>query len=184
MPPQKKFHVLKQEDFDRLLLWLDEDRERAGLMYEKIRRRLITIFASRECPVPEDLADETLDRVSRRVADIQETYAGDKMLYFYGVANNVHHEYLKRPVIAEPTQLNESDEDKEQTHHCLESCMSKLSDDSRKLILSYYAEDKKAKIDLRKQIADELGINISTLRLRALRIREKLQSCIEKCLGT
>ena len=183
MPPPKKFHVLKQDDFDSMLSWLDEDRERAGFVYEKIRWRLITIFASRGCTVPEDLADETIDRVSRRVTDIRETYTGDKMLYFFGVANNVHHEYLKRPVITEPPVPNEQDENKEQIHSCLESCINKLPEDSRRLITNYYAEDKQAKIDLRKKFADELGINLSTLRLRALRIREKLQGCIEKCLG-
>jgi DNA-directed RNA polymerase specialized sigma24 family protein len=31
-------------------------------------------------------------------------------------------------------------------------------------------------------IARELGINATTLRLRALRIREKLQTCIQQCL--
>jgi RNA polymerase sigma factor (sigma-70 family) len=183
MPPPKKFHVLKQEDFDCLLNWLDEDRERAGLVYEKIRWRLVTIFSSRGCAVPEELADETIDRVSRRVADIQETYTGDKALYFFGVANNVHHEYLKRPAMPEPPSLNEYDEEKEEAHHCLEMCLNELPDDSKKLIMHYYSEDKQAKIDLRKQIADELGVSINTLRLRALRIRERLQTCIEKCLA-
>ncbi|HKP37054.1 MAG TPA: hypothetical protein VJT71_09355, partial [Pyrinomonadaceae bacterium] len=68
MPPRRKIHVLAQEDFDRLLAWLDADRERAGVIYEKIRWRLITIFAARNCVTPEDLADETLDRVARKVA--------------------------------------------------------------------------------------------------------------------
>lgn len=181
MPPRKKFHVLEQEVFDRLLSWLDHDRERAGAVYEKIRWRLITILATRGCDVPEELADEIIDRVARRVADIQESYVGDKLLYFLGVANNVHHEYLKRPAMPVPPS-NEPDEDVEQTHDCLESCMNKLNDDSKQLIIRYYTEDKQVKIELRKQIADELGVSINTLRLRALRIREKLQVCIEKCL--
>ena len=49
------------------------------------------------------------------------------------------------------------------------------------LILQYYGADKQAKIDLRKQLAEELGLNLNTLRLRALRIREGLQKCIENC---
>lgn len=183
MPPSKKLHILKQEDFDRLLAWLDEDRERAGMAYEKIRWRLMTIFAARDCPLPEELADETIDRVARRVADIQETYVGDKALYFLGVANNVHHEYLKRPVIPELPPPGDDVEEKERTHGCLENCIDNLPDDSKHLIRRYYAEDKQAKIDLRKQLADELGVSISNLRLRALRIREKLQVCIQRCLS-
>ena len=184
MPPPKKIHILKQEDFERLLAWLDEDRERAGILYEKIRWRLMTILAARGCPLPEELADETIDRVARRVADIQETYVGDKALYFLGVANNVHHEYLKRPAIPEPPPPDDDVEDKERVHHCLESCLENLPEDSKHLIRRYYAEDKQAKIDLRKQLAEELGVSISNLRLRALRIREKLQTCIERCLSS
>jgi DNA-directed RNA polymerase specialized sigma24 family protein len=184
MPPPKKIHILKQEDFDRLLAWLDEDRERAGLAYEKIRWRLVTIFAARSCPVPEELADETIDRVARRVADIEATYVGDKLLYFLGVANYVHHEYLKRPLIKETAPVVEDADDKEQTHYCLENCINNLPEDSGLLIRRYYAEDKQAKIDLRKLLADELDISVNTLRARALRIREKLQACIEKCLAS
>jgi len=184
MPPLKKVRILEQEDFDRLLSWLDQDRARAGQVYEKIRWRLITIFSARSCPVPEELADETFDRVARRVSDIAENYIGDKALYFFGVANNVHHEYLERPAL-QPESLPPSNEDndKEQTHNYLEDCMNKLPRDAKDLIMRYYAENKQAKIDLRKQTADELGISINTLRLRALRIREKRQARIERCLG-
>lgn len=182
MSPAKKLNVLQQEDFDRLLTWLDPDAEHAGSIYEKIRWRLIAILASRGCRVPEELADEIIDRVARRVADIQNTYVGDKALYFLGVMNNVHHEYLKRPAAPEVTMVADEVEDKEKTHGCLEKCLDKLSPNSRQMIERYYAEDKQTKIDLRKRIAQEFGISIGTLRLRALRIREKLQVCIDQCL--
>ena len=177
-----KTHVLKQEDFDRMLVWLDPDPELAGVTYEKIRWRLVAILASRGCTCPEELADETIDRVARRVVDIQTTYVGDKAIYFLGVMNNVHHEYLKRPALPCPPAPDNDVEAKETTHLCLEKCLDKLSPNSRRLIEAYYSESKRAKIDLRKRIAAELGIGVSTLRLRALRIREKLQTCIEQCL--
>src|SRR5437762_13444185 len=99
MSPAKQLYVLRQNDFDRLLTWLDSDPERAGEIYEKIRWRLIAILASRGCRVPEELADETIDRVARRVADIEGTYRGDKAIYFLGVFNNVHYVYVKIPAI-------------------------------------------------------------------------------------
>ena len=184
MSPAKKLNVLKQGDFDSLLAWLDPDPGRAALVYEKIRWRLIAILASRHCPVAEELADETIDRVARRVSDIRETYVGDKAIYFLGVMNNVHHEYLKRPALP---RLPEPDDDgaaREETHLCLERCLEKLTPNSRLVIERYYAENKQAKIDLRKRIAAELGVGLNTLRLRALRIREKLQTCISQCLQT
>ncbi len=182
MAPAKKLQTLKQEDFDRLLNWLDPDPERAGLVYERIRWRLIAILASRGCRDPEELADETIDRVARRVADIRETYVGDKAIYFLGVMNNVHHEYLKRPVISRLPEPDAEDAAKEATHLCLEECLEKLAPHSRQVIEKYYSENKQAKINLRKQIAAEFGVSLNTLRLRALRIREKLQVCIEQCL--
>ena len=182
MSPAKKLHILRQEEFDRLLSWLDPDPERAGLTYEKIRWRLVAILASRGCSSAEELADETIDRVARRVADIQDSYVGDQAIYFLGVMNNVHHEYLKRPSVPRPPAPDDDVEAKEQTHLCLERCLDKLAPHSRQMIERYYAADKQAKIDLRKRIAADLGISLSTLRLRALRIREKLQVCIEHCL--
>ena len=182
MSPAKQLKDLRQEDFDRLLDWLDVDREQAGLIYEKIRWRLIAILASRGCLTPEEVADETIDRVARRVLDIRDTYEGDKSIYFLGVMNNVHHEYLRRPALPRLTEPDENLETKERTHLCLDQCLDRLAPYSRQLIEKYYAENKQAKIDLRKRIARELGIKATTLRLRALRIRAKLQTCIEHCL--
>ena len=182
MPLPKQSHSLRQEDFDRLLAWLDDDRELAGREYEKVRRRLTTIFASRGCRVPEELADETMDRVSRRVADIRDTYSGNKVLYFLGVANNVHHEFLKRPTLSNPVPVVTERHDQERTHACLEVCINKLTERSQHLIRNYYAEDKQKKVALRRVLAEQLGINLNALRARALRIREELQVCIERCL--
>jgi DNA-directed RNA polymerase specialized sigma24 family protein len=183
MPPPRKIHVLAQEDFDRLLAWLDPDREQAGYVYENIRWRLTTIFSARNCPISEELADETIDRVARRVADLEQTYTGDKRLYFFGVANNVHHEYLKRPTLPEdaPEQIAD-DTDLEQIHNCLEECLERFPETDRKMILRYYSEEKKAKVDLHKQMAEQLGISINTLRLRVMRMKEKLEPCIQRCL--
>ena len=177
-----KLNDLRHDEFDRLLSWLDSDRERAGQLYEKIRWRLIAILASRGCTEAEALADETIDRVSRRVADIEATYVGDQAIYFLGVMNNVHHEYLKRPPAPRLVARDDDTESKERIHLCLDNCLSKLAPHARELIQQYYAENKRAKIDLRKLIARKFGIKTSTLRLRALRIRSKLQECIQQCM--
>lgn len=182
MSPARKRHELKQDEFDQLLGWLDPDRERAGHLYEKIRWRLIAILASRGCSQAEELADETIDRVSRRVADIQATYLGDPAIYFLGVMNNVHHEYLKRPPLPRLVERHDDVEITERTHGCLEVCLSKLAPHARQIIEQYYAEDRRAKINLRKRVAAMLGVSRGNLRLRALRIRAKLQDCIQQCL--
>jgi DNA-directed RNA polymerase specialized sigma24 family protein len=183
MPARRITHTFEQAELDGLLDWLDSDRERAGERYEQIRWRLITIFAARNCAVPEELADETIDRVARRVADIAASYTGDKALYFFGVANNVHHEYLKKPAPPESAgAIDEGDDDRERRHSCLEQCLEKLPADAREMIVRYYSQQKQAKIELHKAMAAEMGVTINTLRLRVLRLKEKLQPCVRRCL--
>ena len=179
----RQLKVLEPADFDRLLTWLDPNADRAGQLYESIRWRLIAILASRGCHIPEELADEVIDRVARRVKDIEAMYTGDKAIYFLGVMNNVHHEYLRRPAVPRLVLAgNDQVEVKEQTYVCLDRCLAKLSPHAREIIQQYYAEDKQAKISLRKRIAAKFGMTGSNLRLRALRIRAKLQTCIEQCM--
>src|ERR1051325_2937010 len=134
MSAAKHFRDLEQHDFDRLLNWLDGDRERAGLLYERIRWRLGTILASRGCTLGEEIADETIDRVARRVADIEQIYVGDKAIYFLGVMNNVHHEYLRRPVAPRLIDTSDDVETREAIHVCLDDCLHSLAPYARQLI--------------------------------------------------
>ena len=115
--------------------------------------------------------------------DIEATYAGDKAIYFLGVMNNVHHEYLRRPPAPRLVAASNDEVDvKEQTYLCLDRCLTKLAPHAREIIQQYYAADKSARISLRKRIAARFGLSNSNLRLRALRIRAKLQTCIEQCM--
>jgi len=178
----KKSWVLTQESFDALLDWLDPHREQAGQKYEDIRRRLIKLFTCRGCPDPEELADETINRVIKKLKEIESGFTGDKTRYFYGVANKVHLEYLRRkPVLALPLPEANSEE-VEREFRCLERCMELLTPDNRALVLQYYHEEKKAKIDHRKLLAKKLGIAVNALRIRAYRIRATLLECVQNCL--
>src|SRR5262245_37324305 len=92
----RKENSLTDKNFSRLLIWLNADYEVAGEVYEQIRRKLIKIFRHRGSRIPEELADATIDRVSRKVQEIADTYEGDPATYFYGVAQNIYLESLKR----------------------------------------------------------------------------------------
>ena len=179
----KKGWSLTQESFDHLLAWLGTEREEAGRRYEEIRRSLIKIFVSRGCREPEDLADETINRVAKKLNEIEATYAGDRSLYFYGVAKKLHLEYVKKkPVPAPPPQVESEEPVDERGLTCLQHCIGLLTSDNRNLILQYYREEKGAKIDNRKLLAEGLGIALNALRIRAHRIRSSLQNCVEECL--
>jgi DNA-directed RNA polymerase specialized sigma24 family protein len=180
---RKKDLALTQDAFDALLAWFDSNREQAGKKYEDIRRRLIKIFTSRGCLVAEDLADETINRVAGKVHELAANYTGDPALYFYGVAKRVFQEYLKKSATTPTPPPVELPENIEHEHFCLERCIERLTPQNRDIVLSYYKEERQAKIDYRKIIAEKLGITTTALRIRAHRIRLTLHECIVRCLN-
>ncbi|HKO35396.1 MAG TPA: hypothetical protein VJV21_02880 [Pyrinomonadaceae bacterium] len=178
----KKDWVLTRESFEALLDWLDPNRDAAALRYETIRSRLIKIFACRGCLEAEDLADETINRVTSKLPEIYTNYTGEPARYFYGVANKVHLEYTRRrPVPPLPDQKADC-EQAELEYACLDRCVAKLTSEQRELVLAYYQEEKHAKIEHRKLIASRLGIAANALRIRAHRIRASLQQCVKECV--
>ena len=187
-----KNFILDQKTFDRLLIWLDEDRDLAGAKYEDIRIRLIKIFLRKGCNIPEELADETINRVARKLIEIEKDYVGDRALYFYGVASNVFREYVKKrwntttvperwsaAVVSTPDQP----EVIEANHRCLEKCLEWLDASNREFIIQYYTEERRARILARKALAAKLGSNVNTLRMRAFRIKSNLQKCVLDCIA-
>lgn len=179
---KEKDRELNPEAFEALLRWLGPDREEAGKRYEEIRHKLIRIFACRGCGESDILADETINRVARKVGELSATYQGDPGLYFYGVANKIHLEQLKkrRPVVIEWHESEEEEFGPE--FECLDRCMDKLSMNNRDLVLKYYDHEKDAKIEQRRLQAETLNIGLNALRIRAHRIRIMLYQCIKGCL--
>jgi RNA polymerase sigma factor (sigma-70 family) len=185
---------LTEESFELLLRWLDSNRERAGEKYENIRLRLIKMFTCRGCHEADDLADETINRVTARLGEIVETYTGDPAFYFWGVAQKLYLEYLRRKPPVQDSSLGGREpgcqtvlpsgtgQEVEEEYACLEKCMDRLPAESRQLVLDYYQEEKRAKIDHRRKMADQLGIAVNALRIRAHRIRLELQRCVGSCL--
>lgn len=178
------------EDFNLFLRWLDQDMDKAARRYEDMRRNLITILTRRGCHRAEELADETFNRVMRRLPEMIDTYVGEPYRYIVVVARNLHLEYVKEIERQEPlpehdhTTLSaeQSDNSKEEEASCLDKCLKQLSSQQRKLVVDYYLGDKRAKIDHRKTMADEMGIGLNALRIRAHRIRATLEECLKQCL--
>jgi DNA-directed RNA polymerase specialized sigma24 family protein len=187
--PRQKW-TLTQDAFDRLLVACGGDRDTAGQKYLEIRNNLTRFFEWRGCSFPEDHADETINRMAKRVAEGEEilNYSG----YAIGVARLLLLEINKgrqreQSALAEISAAPEVyvPEDSDETRlTCLRSCLQTLSPDNRELILQYYQGEKGEKIENRKKLLNRLGIPVNTLRMRALRLREKLQACVEECTGS
>jgi DNA-directed RNA polymerase specialized sigma24 family protein len=183
------------EEFEALLTQLDPDRDRAGERYETIRRKLVRIFEWRGCSTPEDLADETMNRVARRLAQGIELRANDPYGYFCGVAHLIHKEWLRRAAreqrgLAEGGALIpavfDDEEPSDRRLDCLRQCLATLEPDQRALVLRYHqgaTSQGETNIRNRQALASEVGLPMNALRIRVHRIRRKLESCVHAALS-
>lgn len=189
-PPRPPRQGLTAEAFEALLRRLDpDDREHAGELYEEIRRKLVRLFEWRGCDFPEDLVDETFNRVARRLAEHVELQDGDPYSYFCGVAHRIvkevwrQHDRLRRqweaegpvkaaePVVPALTEPNEK-------LVALQDCLERLPPGARRLILQYYEGDDR--IRSRRQLADEQKIALNALRIRVHRVRRAVEDCLQE----
>jgi RNA polymerase sigma factor (sigma-70 family) len=182
------------ETLDAFLRWLGRENISGADKYEEVRKKLILLFRCRGCSNPEDLADETIDRTARAVLKKDFTYVGDPIAYFRGVARNVYLESQRKHRIFAEESISEAHpelrapEDQTQEEEiksdCLERCLNALHPSKRGLLLRYYQNDKRAKIDDRQRLAEDEGIGVNTLRIQVFRLRNTVRVCVERCLNT
>jgi DNA-directed RNA polymerase specialized sigma24 family protein len=171
------------EKFAGFLAWLDPDTERAGDAYERLRFQLTTFFSRRQSLHPDELADETINRVILKCAE--ETIE-NKSAYCYGVAKNVYRESLRK----ERAQVDIDDvsiaaplpEEPAFSDDCLDKCLAKLPPNNRELILEYFSEDKQQKIELHRRLSKSLATSQTALRMRVMRIKQTLTICVRECM--
>jgi DNA-directed RNA polymerase specialized sigma24 family protein len=179
--------------FEKLLERLDPDRERAGVAYERIRQKLFKFFQWRGCPFPEEYTDRTIDRVARRIDEGSILHIEDLYLYFHGVALNVLREQrreaetvpLSGDALSAPATAREVEwerQEREWRLECLEECLRQIAPESRRLVILYHQGFRRAKIDARQQLAEELQIPLNALRIRMYRIRASLAKSVTSCL--
>jgi len=176
---------LTKESFEKLLTWLDSNREEAATKYESARLRLIKYFICNGCgDRDEELADETIDRVARRLErnEIPEPFTGDKILYFLAFARNIRREHLNDLKPRDPPPPVIVSEEAEDYDFCLEKCLQMLVNEDHSLADLYYSCEKSTKVEHHKKLAKNFGLSLPGLRTRIHRIRERLRPCIEKCL--
>jgi RNA polymerase sigma factor (sigma-70 family) len=188
---------LQEQTFRRLLAWLDQGVETNGQSYLVIRERLLGYFDRKNCLNADELADETLNRVARRLEE-----EGGKIetetpaRYCYIVARFIFMEHLRETKRADhalgqvqrlasnnDSLMNEAAAEKELRHKCLDQCIGKLDPASRDVITKYYIGKERAKIENRRSLAESLGISVNALSIRACRIRDKLEKCVRACIA-
>jgi DNA-directed RNA polymerase specialized sigma24 family protein len=195
-PRRKKDWALNPQAFHRLLEWLDQGTNSEGQRYLEVRRRLLAYFDRKNCPAPEELADETLNRVARRLEEEAVIESDSPAKYCYIMARFIFMEHLRRIqkdqiVLGETrlqrrrdnSDLTEADDNRERMLRCLEKCVSKLETLSRHIIVQYYLGEQSVKIRNRRSLAESLGLTMNALSIRACRIRDKLEACVRECVS-
>ena len=179
--------TLTEEAFAKFLARLDPDKDRAGETYEMLRLMLVKFFDWRGAHFPEECVDETIDRVARKI-DCGEVVR-DMTTYCHGVARMIllearRHPDNKRISLDELTVVDQTSPALEETNlrrQCFEQCLNELPTESRLLIVEYYRDERRDKIDNRVSLAGKLGIPIDALRSRAQRVRNRLEKCVNRC---
>jgi DNA-directed RNA polymerase specialized sigma24 family protein len=177
---------LTQQAFDGLLATLGPDRGTAADRYLTIRRNLVRLFEWRGCPTPDEYADEAINRCAKKIGEGEEIR--DVATYCIGIARmlllEMSRERAKEASLdkAPEPQAHQPDDDQEFRMECLRRCLEQLPPENRKLILHYYQGEKDEKIKNRKGLMEVFGVPASTLRMRALRLREGLHLCSENCV--
>lgn len=195
----KKDWTVTPEAFDKMLDWLDRDREAAGEKYEQIRRKLIKLFKWRNCVPEEEYADITINRVTRRISENASVEVENPYLYFHGTALNVIREFWRGQArrkqedienvspldlaVESPEQKIRAEFEERQTAQrfgCMQECLGELPAETRLFIVEYHHGESKK--DVRKEMAERMNVPLNVLRIRACRVRESLQKCVGKCL--
>lgn len=198
---------LSPQDFDRFLYWLEPNRETSAKKYQEIHQKLTRYFYFKGCKCPEDLTDETVDRVAIRILrESLPAFSNGHLKLFYGYAKNVYLEYLKyvgRFESFEPGSVevpggtegaawllailedpDSGDPSAERQHLCLDRCLKRIAAADRELLLHYYNYPRGEKATHRKTIAKEWRITLNALRIRICRLQSKVAYCVKRCLGS
>jgi DNA-directed RNA polymerase specialized sigma24 family protein len=175
-----------------LLTSLDDDPASAARAYEALRAKLVALFSWKGCSDAPALADQVFDRVARKLDAGERIEADNPARYVVGVARRVYLETVKaevrqRRALDRAAAAGRPDPDEarntEARLRMLEACLQTLSDDQRTVVLRYHEGSGHARIERRRQLAEELGVPINALRIRLHRLRGQLETCVRDKLA-
>lgn len=177
---------LTPENFEKLLSTLNPDRDLAGQEFEFLWLKVCEFFKARRCRCAEELADETMNRLARKLAEGEDVH--DILRYSYGLARLILLEYLRKPetnhlsLDEQPVSFfSPTDQvQKQQENRFFLHCLRQLPEEERRLIVAYWNHDGQVLHQVRETLAKSLGISMVALRIRVTRIRKKLEILLEQ----
>ncbi|HUJ12813.1 MAG TPA: hypothetical protein VL284_03400 [Thermoanaerobaculia bacterium] len=174
--------MLTAPALSRLLLRLASDPDRAAEEYEALRCRIQKLFFFWGAAFPSaELADRTLDRLARKLEEGAQVPEEKLGAYVRSVARMILNESLRESDreqaairVSAAATPDHGDEDAFRT---LEDVLRELSAADRHVVLTYYGGDSQSPstIEARKRLAAETGLSPAALRIRAFRVRKRLE---------
>jgi DNA-directed RNA polymerase specialized sigma24 family protein len=185
---------MKMSDEDQAASLLDSD------VYLMLRKRLVKYFEWRQVRDPGELTDEVFERLVKQLRNGVRLAPEAIVLYAWGIAKHVYSGYLRKEktlaqVLCEVAaneqesrriSIQNIEPDAENLNLCLENCCTALSPEGSEVFFSYYPAapelTQEEVFKLRVELAKALGLTHSGLRVKVYRIREKLKTCVMKCI--
>jgi DNA-directed RNA polymerase specialized sigma24 family protein len=177
---------LERSALARLLEALDRDAGAAATEYERLRRRLIRLFSFNGIERAEEAADESFNRLARRLTEGEEIRNVES--YLAGIARLIVLEERQRAQREREAMLHLAQTaepaagDEERMLQVLERCLLQLPRESRELLDRYYGSDGGRRVRERDALARELGLSPNSLRNRVLRLRRRLEAAFRERL--
>lgn len=178
---------LGREALEGLLARLGPDPEAAGGEYERLHRRLVAFFESHGSLEPGRDADETLDRLARKLGEGH--VIRDVPAYVHGLARNVLREAWRRARREEGARqalralLPPSSVPDARLWDCFDRCLAELEPERAELLVAYYSAARRASRAWRAELAASRGLSLNALRIRVFRAREALRESLARCLA-
>lgn len=156
----------------------------AGHEFERLRRTLTRFFEWRGALRPDECTDATLDRLARKLSE--GTDVADLFAFARAVARLVLLEQQRDSarevslVGIEPVDRGGDRDEESPLTRQLDRCLAELAAEERELVISYYSEQGRSKIELRQALARRLGVSDGALRNRVQRLRDRLERCVRE----
>jgi DNA-directed RNA polymerase specialized sigma24 family protein len=178
--------VLGAEALEGLLARLGTDPDAAAVEYRRLHVRLVAFFESHGSLEPGRDADETLDRLARKLREGH--VIRDVPAYVHGLARNVLREAWRRARREEsasealralpPPQVADAE-----LWDSFDRCLAQLDPERAELLVAYYSAARSSNRAFRMELAASRGLSLNALRIRVFRAREALRESLARCLA-
>ncbi|HEX9189637.1 MAG TPA: hypothetical protein VGB87_21360 [Vicinamibacteria bacterium] len=177
---------LGADALEGLLARLGPDREAAAGEYQRLHQRLLAFFESHGSLEPGRDADETLDRLARKLREGH--VIRDVPAYLHGLARNVLREVWRRARREEGARdalraVAPAPSPDARLWSCFDRCLAELGLERADLLVAYYSAARTPNRAWRAQLAASRGLSLNALRIRVFRARAALRESLARCLA-